>query len=86
MPTILPTTYQQFIATSRYSRWRDDLNRRETWDETVDRYFDFWKARYPQLDLSECLESVLNLEVMPSMRCLMTAGKALDRDNTAGFN
>lgn len=86
MSSYLPTTYQQFIATSRYSRWRDDLGRRETWEETVDRYFAFWKSRFPDLYLEECRQAVLNLEVMPSMRCLMTAGKALERDECSGYN
>jgi len=91
----LPTTYQQFIATSRYSRWRDDLNRRENWEETVDRYFDFFNQRLSgngklteemRSELAECREAVLRLEVLPSMRALMTAGKALERDEVAGFN
>ena len=91
----LPTDYQTFIATSRYSRWRDDLGRRENWEETVDRYFDFFSQRLSkdgklteevQKELAECREAVLNLEVMPSMRALMTAGKALERDEVAGFN
>ena len=91
----LPTTYQQFIATSRYSRWRDDLGRRENWQETVDRYFDFFSQRLEKQDrltaevaegLAECRDAVLKLEVLPSMRALMTAGKALDRDEVASFN
>lgn len=91
----LPTDYQTFIATSRYSRWRDDLGRRENWEETVDRYFDFFSQRLSkdgklteevQKELAECREAVLKLEVMPSMRALMTAGKALERDEVAGFN
>ena len=91
----LPTTYQQFIATSRYSRWREDLGRRENWEETVDRYFNFFSRRLSganklteemQKDLAECREAVLKLEVLPSMRALMTAGKALERDEVAGFN
>ena len=91
----LPTDYQTFIATSRYSRWRDDLGRRENWEETVDRYFDFFSQRLSkdgklteevQKELAECREAVLNLEVMPSMRALMTAGKALDKSEVAGYN
>jgi ribonucleoside-diphosphate reductase alpha chain len=91
----LPTDYQTFIATSRYSRWRDDLGRRENWEETVDRYFDFFSQRLSkdgklteevQKELAECREAVLKLEVLPSMRALMTAGKALERDEVAGFN
>ena len=81
-------SYQQYIHKSRYARWREDDNRRETWDETVRRYTDFWVGR-GQIDYetSERLyKAIYNLEVMPSMRCLMTAGEALDRDNMAGFN
>ena len=81
-------SYQQYIHKSRYARWREDDNRRETWDETVRRYTDFWVARGQiDYDTSERLyKAIYNLEVMPSMRCLMTAGEALDRDNMAGFN
>jgi ribonucleoside-diphosphate reductase alpha chain len=91
----LPTDYQTFIATSRYSRWRDDLGRRENWEETVSRYFDFFYNRLVdsgkmtteiEKELEECKLAVLNLEVLPSMRALMTAGKALERDEVAGFN
>jgi len=83
----LPTQYQEYIHLSRYARLRDDLGRRETWEETVTRYCDFWMAKFP--DLFPCKEihsAILNLEIMPSMRCLMTAGKALERDNVAGYN
>jgi ribonucleoside-diphosphate reductase alpha chain len=62
------------------------MGRRETWEETVDRYISFWQGRYPDLDLEEAREAILNLEVAPSMRCLMTAGTALDRENIAGYN
>ena len=82
--------YQQYIAMSRYARWLPEEGRRETWKETVARLEDFWDARLPEgVDeevLMEVFESVENLEVTPSMRSLMTAGKALDRDNVAGFN
>jgi ribonucleoside-diphosphate reductase alpha chain len=85
--------YQTYIHKSRYARWRDDLGRRETWEETVDRYTEFFhRKRNIFLDedgheiLDECREAILNLEVMPSMRCLMTAGPALERDNVAGYN
>ena len=88
------TPYSTFIAKSRYSRFIPDQNRREHWDESVDRYFAFmfdhldknykWS---PNNDLRlELISAVKNLEVMPSMRAIMTAGKALDRDNTAGYN
>ena len=90
----LPTQYQQFIHLSRYSRFRDELGRRETWNETVDRYFDFFVAHLKtnqsyniSKDLvTELKTAVLNLEIMPSMRALMTAGEALKRDNVAGYN
>ena len=81
-------SYQQYIHKSRYARWREDDNRRETWAETVQRYVDFWFDR-GQIDVATSgliYEAIYNLEVMPSMRCLMTAGEALDRDNMAGFN
>ena len=83
----LPTEYQQFIHLSRYARYLPDKKRRETWEETVDRYVNFFTDRFDnEFDLSMVKESILKLEVMPSMRCLMTAGKALERDNVAGFN
>ena len=80
--------YQEFIHKSRYARWMPEEKRRETWPETVTRYVDFW-VRRGQLnikDSKEIWESIYNLEVMPSMRCMMTAGQALDKDNVAGFN
>ena len=90
----LPTQYQQYIHLSRYSRWDYDKKRRETWKETVDRYFDFFRAHLKEncdYTIEKGLEtrlrkSVLNLDVMPSMRCLMTAGKALEKENVAGYN
>jgi len=92
--TKLPTQYQEFIHLSRYARWNEELNRRETWQETVARYFDFMQEHLKKnhkTDISDlrkrCLEpDVLNLNIMPSMRALMSAGKALERDNVAGFN
>jgi ribonucleoside-triphosphate reductase (thioredoxin) len=81
-------SYQQYIHKSRYARYVPALKRRETWSETVIRYCDYFKER-GQLtgkDYDEVYNAILNLEVMPSMRALMTAGKALDRDNVAGFN
>jgi len=80
--------YQQFIHKSRYARWMKEEGRRETWEETVQRYVDFWTKR-GQIDskvAKKLYNSIVNLEVMPSMRCLMTAGVALDKDNVAGFN
>lgn len=82
-------SYSEFIHLSRYSRWIPELNRRETWPETVDRYLNFFKARVPIVtdDVWTLLRNgILDLEVMPSMRCMMTAGKALERDNVAGYN
>ena len=81
--------YSKFIHLSRYSRWRDDLGRRESWEETVDRLISFWESRYPEFSdtlRNEVEPAIYNLEVMPSMRSLMTAGKALDRDEVAGYN
>ena len=84
----LPTDYQTFIATSRYARWIEGEGRRETWGETVDRYVD--NIMVPKMGddsyTKSLRDAILNLEVMPSMRALMTAGPALDRDNTAGYN
>ena len=84
----LPTTYQEFIALSRYSRYQTDLGRRETWDESVDRLMDFWKQRLSLDDetVSGIATQVKETNVMPSMRTLMTAGKALERDLTAAYN
>ena len=83
--------YQQYIHISRYSRWRDDLGRRETWAETVQRYINFFDLRVADAKISKDLQgrvksAILNLEVMPSMRALMTAGPALEKENLAGFN
>lgn len=82
--------YQQFIHISRYSRWRDDLGRRETWPETVQRYVDFFDKRtehqFTDVLQGEVKNAILNLEVMPSMRALMTAGEALERENLASYN
>ncbi len=84
----LPTDYQAFIHTSRYARWLDKEQRRETWAETVDRYMT--NVVIPVLGkdsfVNQIEQAILNLEVMPSMRAMMTAGKALDRDNTSGYN
>ena len=87
-------TYETFIAKSRYSRFLDDKQRREHWPETVDRYMEFIdkqlssKQNYimPEDLYDELHSAILNREVMPSMRAVMTAGEALDRDNTAGYN
>lgn len=84
-------SYSSIIHKTRYARWLEDKQRRETWEETVKRYIYFWINRYnsEEIDyetLKECEQAILNMEVMPSMRCLMTAGPALERDNVAGFN
>jgi len=80
--------YQQYIHKSRYARYLDSEQRRETWDETIDRYLQFFIDR-EQINNNEAQllkKSITAQEVMPSMRCLMTAGIALERDNVAGFN
>tara|TARA_R100001443_G_scaffold30758_3_gene44639 strand:+ start:5950 stop:7872 length:1923 start_codon:yes stop_codon:yes gene_type:complete len=90
----LPSEYQQFIHTSRYARFIDEEKRRETWPETVSRYVGFvtdhiennYKYKLNNKIKEELLDSILSLKVMPSMRALMTAGPALDRDHTAGYN
>jgi len=80
--------YQQFIHKSRYARWLPEEGRRETWAETVQRYVDFWdnRGQITKADGEKLYKAIYNLDVMPSMRCLMTAGEALDKDNVAGFN
>lgn len=89
MPVKLPTPYQEFIYKRTYSRFLHGQNRRETFDESVQRYHDFFVPRIPEQWLDEWKEAtdaILRLEVMPSMRALWTAGEALDRENLAGFN
>ena len=91
---MLPTEYQQFIHLSRYARWDYDNGRRETWHETVERYFDFFTKHLKEtcefsLDNGARVEletAVKELKIMPSMRCLMTAGPALEKENVAGYN
>ena len=90
----LPTNYQSFIHLSRYSRWLEEKGRRETWSETVNRLVTFFKyhiqenieAKVPSSTWTMLEESILSLEVMPSMRALMSSGKALERENIAGYN
>lgn len=91
----LPTSLQQYIHVSKYAKWKEEENRRETWEETVDRYIvnvvedtlscsieeDEWLPA-----AGEIRNAILNLEVLPSMRSMMTAGPALERDSMAGFN
>jgi ribonucleoside-triphosphate reductase len=85
----LPSVYQNYIHQSRYARFIDEVGRRETWPETVDRTINFFKKKFPnkkQIPWDELRSAILNLEVLPSMRVLMTAGEALERDNVAAFN
>ena len=90
----LPSDYQNFIALSRYARWLPEKKRRETWKETVARYFDFMEVHLKENTNQELVpktrkileDAVLNLEVMPSMRALMTAGPALAKNHIAGYN
>tara|TARA_Y100000310_G_scaffold53860_1_gene49397 strand:+ start:280 stop:2190 length:1911 start_codon:yes stop_codon:yes gene_type:complete len=83
--------YQEYIHKSRYARWLETENRRENWEETVKRYFDFFENHLKgktgiKKERKELEQAVLNMEIMPSMRALMTAGPALERDNVAGYN
>ena len=90
----LPTDYQNFIALSRYARWKEDEQRRETWSETVSRYFDYMSKHLQDscnYMLSDSLRgelesAVLSQQIMPSMRALMTSGPALDRCHVGGYN
>ena len=90
----LPTEYQKFIHLSRYARWNYEKGRRETWEETVKRYFDFFDKfikdqtgyQLDEIEIRKLENSVKRLDVMPSMRCLMTAGEALRKENMAGYN
>ena len=86
MNNYLPTDYQAFIHTSRYAKYFDGKGR-ESWSETVDRYIENVIGDKVDSDTKdEIMFAILNLEIMPSMRAMMTAGIALDRDNTAGYN
>ena len=88
MNNYLPTDYQTFIATSRYARWLDDEKRRETWSETVERYMDHVVRPLIGSDsyVDDIRDAILGLSIMPSMRSLMTAGPAAERDNTCMYN
>lgn len=78
---------QTYVFKSRYARWLEAEGRRENWDETVTRYCDFWKQKYPdKFPYERVWDAIYNMRVMPSMRALMAAGPALDRDHIAGFN
>lgn len=86
VPRYLPTQLQEYVHKSRYARWLDKEQRRETWPETVQRYVDYFDGKFPHYPKQEIYEAILALEDMPSMRALMTAGAALERDPMAGFN
>lgn len=96
MEEYLPSIFQQYIATSKYSRWLDDEQRREIWPEPAQRYVDCVvrpvceaagvKKKEVDALCERAFKAIANTEVLPSMRCLMTAGPALDRDQTAGYN
>jgi len=91
---MLPSSYQEFIHKSRYARWLEDKGRRENWGETVTRYVDFMSKtlfekhnyKIDKVDKEMMEDYITNLNVMPSMRAMMTAGEALERDNTCGYN
>jgi ribonucleoside-diphosphate reductase alpha chain len=81
------STFEEFIAISRYARWIESAGRRETWQETVNRWWSYMIAKEPMLaNRPDIHDAVVNREVFPSMRALMTAGPALDRDHTAIYN
>ena len=84
-------SYQEYIGMSRYARFIDDKHRRETWPETVQRFVDYIFSRTPAIQdntelKKEIFDSIHNLDLMPSMRAMMTAGKSADRDNTCIYN
>jgi ribonucleoside-diphosphate reductase alpha chain len=94
MPQTIENPYENFIALSRYAKWVESESRRETWGETVDRYFNFMtnhlKINHNYVPdeklVKELKEFVFERNVMPSMRSVMTSGAALERDNVAGYN
>jgi ribonucleoside-diphosphate reductase alpha chain len=94
MSGTIQNPYENFIALSRYARWIEKDNRRETWQETVDRYFDFMQSQLRDKHgyvadeklIEELKDAVFNRNVMPSMRSVMTAGPALERENVSGYN
>tara|TARA_B110000208_G_scaffold188181_1_gene247383 strand:+ start:43 stop:1917 length:1875 start_codon:yes stop_codon:yes gene_type:complete len=88
MENKLPSVYQDVIALSRYARYLEKENRRETWEETVDRMVNYLQSKNKGLDkeFKEIRKAVLNLEIMPSMRLMMSAGDACERDNIAAYN
>lgn len=80
--------YSKFIHKSRYARWDEKKKRREEWEETIDRLVQFWCKEQPLFEevKEQIRDAITNTKVMPSMRSMMTAGKALDRDHVAGYN
>ena len=87
--TPFPTPYEEFIFKSRYARWLEDEKRRENWDETVLRLVDYYAKQVnlgDEFPFEDLFTSIYNLEVMPSMRALMTAGPALDRCHVPAYN
>jgi group I intron endonuclease len=82
----LPTPLQDYVHKSRYAKWRPDLQRREHWPETVRRYVEYFASKFPHYPTERIYQAILSLGAMPSMRALMTAGPALERDPMAGFN
>ena len=88
MSNTLPTVYQDVIAMSRYARYIPEKQRRETWSETVDRLVGYLETKAPELkkEIKEIREAVAKQDVMPSMRLMMTAGEACERDNISAYN
>jgi len=88
MSNNLPTSYQTIIHKSRYARYLPELKRRESWEETVERLMSYLTSKHPIVhEVEDSLtQAILNLEVMPSMRLLMSAGEACERDNIAAYN
>ena len=91
---MLPSDYQSFIHQSRYSRWLEEEGRRETWEETVTRLLNFYKDfikknhdySMPKEMFTDLYTAMVTLEIMPSMRAMMTAGNALERNHIAAYN
>ena len=80
-------SYQSYIHASRYARWLEDKGRRETWEETVDRWWNYMTDKFPALEQRQDVKvAIHDLEVVPSMRTIMTAGEALDRNQVAAYN
>jgi ribonucleoside-triphosphate reductase len=82
----LTTPLQEYVHKSRYAKWVEKEQRRETWEETVRRYVTYFEGKFPGYPTEEIYNGIVNLDVMPSMRAMMTAGPALERDPMAGFN